>query len=81
MCVRVTTRAVKFRKWPMMFWHLNCSLATDRVTRQTREQGVVHVQARRNKGMDNLLTRVAVKDSRDFANVSDMVAGRLRECV
>ena len=31
--------------------------------------------------MDNLLARVAVKESPDFANVSDMVAGRLKERV
>ena len=31
--------------------------------------------------MDNFLARVAVEESPDFANVSDMVAGRLRERV
>ena len=31
--------------------------------------------------MDNLLARVAVKESPDFANVSDMVASRLSERV
>ena len=28
--------------------------------------------------MDNFLARIAVEESPDFANVSDMVAGRLR---
>ena len=34
-----------------------------------------------NEGMDNFLTRIAVEESSDFAIVSDMVAGRLRERV
>ena len=51
------------------------------VIRQRSDQGVVQVRARRNEGMDNLLARVAVKESPDFVNVSDMVAGRLRERV
>ena len=52
-----------------------------RVTRQTSEQGIVQVQSSCNEGMDNFLTRIAVEESSDFANVSDMVAGRLRERV
>ena len=47
------------------------------VIRQPSEQGVV--QVRRNKCMDNLLAGFAVKESPGFANVSDMVAGRLTE--
>ena len=46
----------------------------DRVTGQTSEQSVVKVQARRNEGMDNFLARIAVEESPDFSNVSDMVA-------
>ena len=50
---------------------------------QISEQGVIQGQTGRDKGMDNLLALVAVKESPDFADVSDMVlvAGRLREHV
>ena len=44
----------------------------------TDSQCVVQVQAIRNEGMDNFLAQIAVEESPDFANVSDMVAGRLR---